>query len=189
MPDFAQTQSHRHARLCGVILTLSLGTRHSFGLFLQPMSMDNGWGREVFGFCRSGCRTCCGEFRSRFRDARQDRFARGACSSRGGLLYALGLAFMANSTTALGLDPRDRASFVGIGMSLHQLQYRIWRTGRGLFGREEERGASASPARQLLRSLRCLRSHSSFITGFGWLFRADRVVAARRRDDCRPPSA
>src|SRR5215831_11029522 len=33
-----------------VILTLSLGTRHSFGLFLQPMSMDNGWGREVFGF-------------------------------------------------------------------------------------------------------------------------------------------
>ncbi len=32
-----------------VILTLALGIRHSFGLFLQPMSMDHGWGREVFG--------------------------------------------------------------------------------------------------------------------------------------------
>ncbi|HEX9180305.1 MAG TPA: MFS transporter, partial [Burkholderiales bacterium] len=31
--------------LCGgVILTLSLGVRHTFGLFLQPMTADHGWG-------------------------------------------------------------------------------------------------------------------------------------------------
>jgi hypothetical protein len=36
---------------CGsLILMLSLGTRQSFGLFLQPMSMDLGWGRETFAF-------------------------------------------------------------------------------------------------------------------------------------------
>jgi hypothetical protein len=35
--------------LCGgLILTLSLGIRHSFGLFPQPMELD--WGREVFAF-------------------------------------------------------------------------------------------------------------------------------------------
>lgn len=34
----------------GVILTLSLGIRHSFGLFLVPMSMESGWGRETFAF-------------------------------------------------------------------------------------------------------------------------------------------
>ena len=33
-----------------LILALSLGLRHAFGLFLQPVSMANGWGREVFGF-------------------------------------------------------------------------------------------------------------------------------------------
>src|ERR687896_675785 len=34
----------------GIILGLALGTRQSFGLFLRPMSMDLGWGREAFSF-------------------------------------------------------------------------------------------------------------------------------------------
>ncbi|RMS22661.1 Transporter, partial [Pseudomonas coronafaciens pv. garcae] len=33
-----------------LILALSLGTRHGFGLFLSPMSADFGWGRAVFAF-------------------------------------------------------------------------------------------------------------------------------------------
>ncbi len=32
----------------GLILMLSMGIRHGFGLFLQPMSSDHGWGRETF---------------------------------------------------------------------------------------------------------------------------------------------
>jgi len=32
----------------GVILTVAMGIRHGFGLFLQPISHDMGWGREVF---------------------------------------------------------------------------------------------------------------------------------------------
>ena len=34
-----------------LILALSLGIRHGFGLFLAPMSSDFGWGREVFAIC------------------------------------------------------------------------------------------------------------------------------------------
>ena len=34
----------------GLILMLALGMRQSFGLFLRPMSMDLGWGREAFSF-------------------------------------------------------------------------------------------------------------------------------------------
>jgi hypothetical protein len=30
------------------ILLIALGLRASFGLFLQPMSVDNGWTRDVF---------------------------------------------------------------------------------------------------------------------------------------------
>ena len=33
-----------------VIMMVSFGTRASFGLFLQPISDDFGWGREVFAF-------------------------------------------------------------------------------------------------------------------------------------------
>ena len=32
----------------GMILTVSLGTRHSFGLYLQPMTLDLGWTRQTF---------------------------------------------------------------------------------------------------------------------------------------------
>jgi MFS family permease len=32
----------------GLILTLGMGIRHGFGLFLQPMSADLHWGRETF---------------------------------------------------------------------------------------------------------------------------------------------
>lgn len=39
------------ALICGaLILFLSLGVRHGFGLFLQPVSLEHGWGREVFAF-------------------------------------------------------------------------------------------------------------------------------------------
>ena len=34
----------------GLILMLALGTRQGFGLFLRPMSLDLGWGREAFSF-------------------------------------------------------------------------------------------------------------------------------------------
>ena len=37
--------------LCGsMIVTLSMGIRHGFGLWLQPVTMDRGWTRETFAF-------------------------------------------------------------------------------------------------------------------------------------------
>ena len=36
----------------GLILTLAMGIRHGFGLFLQPISADLGWGRETFALGR-----------------------------------------------------------------------------------------------------------------------------------------
>ena len=34
----------------GIALTIALGVRHNFGLYLQPMTVDLGIGREVFSF-------------------------------------------------------------------------------------------------------------------------------------------
>ena len=37
--------------LCGaMVVTLSMGIRHGFGLWLQPITMDRGWTRETFAF-------------------------------------------------------------------------------------------------------------------------------------------
>ena len=34
----------------GLVVTLAMGLRHGFGLFLEPMSTELGWGRGVFAF-------------------------------------------------------------------------------------------------------------------------------------------
>ena len=35
--------------ICGaMVVTLSMGIRHGFGLWLQPITMDRGWTRETF---------------------------------------------------------------------------------------------------------------------------------------------
>nr|WP_280553619.1 hypothetical protein [Halomonas sp. 25-S5] len=36
--------------LGSLVISLAMGLRHGFGLFLEPMSSDLGWGREVFAF-------------------------------------------------------------------------------------------------------------------------------------------
>ena len=39
--------------LCGAaILTLSMGIRHGFGLWLQPITQSQDWSRETFAFAR-----------------------------------------------------------------------------------------------------------------------------------------
>ena len=32
----------------GLVVTLSMGIRHGFGLWLQPITQDQGWTRETF---------------------------------------------------------------------------------------------------------------------------------------------
>jgi len=83
-----------------VILTLSLGTRHSFGLFLQPMSMDNGWGREVFGFAVATQNLIWG-LTQPLTGMLADRFGAGRVLFAGGLLYAIGLVLMLGGASAI----------------------------------------------------------------------------------------
>ena len=45
----ARRLSMTQVLLCGAaIVTLSMGIRHGFGLWLQPITMDRGWTRETF---------------------------------------------------------------------------------------------------------------------------------------------
>ena len=87
----------------GVILGLALGTRQSFGLFLRPMSLELGWGREAFSFAIAlqnlvwGCAMP-------FMGAIADRYCAGRVLAAGGLAYGSGLIAMAHSTSPLGLD-------------------------------------------------------------------------------------
>jgi MFS family permease len=79
------------------------------------MSMDNGWGREVFGFAVALQNLMWGVTQP-FTGMLADRFGAGRVLFVGGLLYALGLVCMASSTTALGLT-LALGILIGLGMS------------------------------------------------------------------------
>jgi len=102
--------------VCGsTILTLALGIRHGFGLYLQPMSMDHGWGREVFGFAIALQNLLWG-LSQPLTGMLADRFGAGRVMLAGGVAYALGLVCMATASTPL-LFILGVGVLIGLGMS------------------------------------------------------------------------
>jgi MFS family permease len=81
------------------MVTLSMGIRHGFGLFNLPITQANGWGRETFAFTIALQNLIWGVFQP-VTGALADRFGGFKIMLIGGVLYALGLAGMALSTSA-----------------------------------------------------------------------------------------
>ena len=85
--------------LCGgTALTIALGTRHNFGLYLHPMTTDLGWTRETFAYAIAVQNLVYG-IAQPFAGAIADKFGAGRVMAGGAVLYALGLVLMAYSTT------------------------------------------------------------------------------------------
>src|SRR6202165_1904938 len=79
----------------GLILTLGMGIRHGFGLFLQPMSADLHWGRETFALAIAIQNLVWG-ITQPFAGMLADKYGSGRVVLGGALLYVLGLALMAH---------------------------------------------------------------------------------------------
>ena len=98
-----------------LILALSLGVRHGFGLFLPPMSAQFGWGREVFAFAIALQNLIWG-LAQPFTGALADRFGAAKVVWVGGVLYAVGLVFMGLSDSAWSLS-LSAGLLIGLGLS------------------------------------------------------------------------
>lgn len=84
---------------CGaIIVTLSMGIRHGFGLWLLPITQAQGWTRENFAFAIAIQNLAWG-FSGIFAGMLADRFGAARVILGGSLLYALGLTGMAYSTS------------------------------------------------------------------------------------------
>jgi len=101
MTQSAKTLSTNQVLLCGAcILTLSMGIRHGFGLWLQPITQSQGWSRETFAFAIAIQNLAWGVF-GIFAGMVSDRFGAFRVIVIGALLYALGLVGMAQASTPL----------------------------------------------------------------------------------------
>ena len=80
------------------MVMIAYGTRQSFGLYMQPMSVDMGWGREVLSVALATQNLLMGAGAA-FAGALATRWGAAKTIAIGGGLYASGLFFMSQSTT------------------------------------------------------------------------------------------
>ena len=88
--------------VCGAaIVTISMGIRHGFGLWLAPITTERGWSRETFSFAIAVQNIAWG-LAGPFVGAVSDRFGAFRVLVAGSMLYAAGLVTMGMATTGFG---------------------------------------------------------------------------------------
>jgi MFS family permease len=102
--------------VCGCAIgLLSFGPRSSLGFFIQPMSREFSWGRDVFGLALAVQNLLWG-LGQPVAGAIADRFGALRVMCVGALLYAGGLLMMRYATTPLSLD-LGAGVLIGFGLS------------------------------------------------------------------------
>ena len=99
----------------GIVLTIALGVRHNFGLYLQPITMDLGIGRETFAFAIAIQNLVYG-LAQPFTGMIGDKYGTARVLIGGTLLYALGLALTSFATTGWELT-LSAGLLIGLGLS------------------------------------------------------------------------
>jgi len=179
-----------------LILALSLGTRHGFGLFLPPMSAQFGWGREVFAFAIALQNLIWG-LAQPFTGALADRFGAARVVLVGGILYAAGLMLMsmADSPASLSLSA---GLLIGIGLSGTTFSIILGVVGRALPAEKRSMGMGLASAAGSFGQFAMLPGTLGLIGWLGWsmaLIALGLLVAfilplvAMLKDKPLPPSA
>jgi MFS family permease len=102
--------------VCGSLIgMLTFGPRSTFGFFMQPMSREFFWGRDVFGLALAIQNLLWGMGQP-IAGAIADRFGSLRVISVGALLYAAGLIMMRYASTPLSLDV-SAGVLIGFGLS------------------------------------------------------------------------
>ncbi|SDT52757.1 MFS transporter [Bradyrhizobium canariense] len=102
--------------ICGcAIAMLSFGPRSSLGFFIQPMSREFAWGRDVFGLALAVQNLLWG-LGQPIAGAIADRFGALRVMCVGALLYAAGLVLMRYAATPLSLN-LGAGVLIGFGLS------------------------------------------------------------------------
>ena len=97
-----------------ILLALAFGIRHSFGIFLIPISEKNQWGREVFAMGLAFQNLMWGIWQP-FTGRISDKIGAGVVVCVGSILYCLGLFLMGFLTTKTGFI--IASGILGIGIS------------------------------------------------------------------------
>jgi predicted MFS family arabinose efflux permease len=148
------------------IVLLAFGIRSSFGLFLQPMSLEFGWGREVFAFALALQNLIWGAAQP-FAGAIADRFGSAKTLTAGGLLYGLGLAWMADASTPLALNV-SAGVLIGLALSATGFGVVLAVVGRRVPPERRSAALGIVTATGSLGQFMMPPIGQAFLTAYGW---------------------
>ena len=151
----------------GLIMTLAMGVRHGFGLFLQPMTLDHGWGRETFAFALAMQNLLWG-ITQPLTGLLADRFGAGKVLIAGTALYVLGLVGMALSTTGTGFV-LSAGFLIGVGLSGTTFSIVYGVLGRVTPPEKRSMALGIAGAMGSFGQFALLPVSQGLISGFGWL--------------------
>ena len=150
----------------GMILTVSLGTRHSFGLYLQPMTLDLGWTRQTFAIALAIQNLVYG-IATPFAGMIADKFGAARALLGGTLLYALGMVWMAHSTSGAEFS-LSAGLLVGTGLSCSGFATVFGVIGRAFPAEKRTMVLGIAGAAGSFGQFLMLPYGQTLITHFGW---------------------
>lgn len=151
----------------GLLMTLAMGVRHGFGLFLQPMTLDHGWGRETFAFALALQNLLWGATQP-LTGLIADRYGAGKVLFAGSVLYVLGLVGMALSTSGTAFT-LSAGVLIGIGLSGTTFSIVYGVLGRITPPEKRSMALGIAGAMGSFGQFALLPVSQGLIEGFGWL--------------------
>lgn len=153
--------------LCGgLVLALCLGVRHSFGLFLPPMTEAHGWGRQVFSFALAVQNLTWG-LGQPFAGMLADRFGAGRVLGLGTACFVAGVVLMPWSATPL-LVTLTAGVLVGLGLAGTSFAIVNGAVGRTVPAAEQGRATGTTSALGSLGQFVMVPYALALIAGLGW---------------------
>ncbi len=153
--------------LCGCAISLiTFGPRSATGLFMQPVSEANGWGRDVFSLAFAIQKLLWGVVQP-FAGAIADRFGTVRVLCCGAVLYAVGLVLMAYSTTPLTLN-LTAGVLIGFGLAGCSFTVVIGALGKLMPEQLALVGLRRRHGRRFVRAVPVLAARGALIDAFGW---------------------
>lgn len=163
----AKAQSAFYIMLGGsVVLTIALGIRHGFGLFLTPMSDEFGWGRETFALAIALQNLIWG-LTQPLTGALADRVGAKKVVLAGGLFYAVGLATMALASSGVTLA-LSAGVLIGLALSGTSFTIILGAIGRAVPAEKRSMAMGIASAAGSFGQFIMLPASLLLITQLGW---------------------
>ena len=151
----------------GLVVTLSMGLRHGFGLFLQPITTDLGLTRQQFAFAL-GIQNIVWGLAQPFTGMLADRFGAGRVILIGSIFYAAGLALMSQVSGAVGLSV-SAGLLIGLGLSGTTFSIVFGAVGRAVAPQRRAKALAIVGAAGSFGQFAMVPLSHTLLGGWGWV--------------------